>query len=243
MDSGHYFAQHGPLGFGNMRQCLGRSAILGTADLPTVPAAPEGTEAGLVFASAMAPKEVFGRPAGDSLAACCACTTSVEYLNQAARDAPPRVIGTLQWGTDGTQGAVQFDWLHGTVVQAVASGFKVSARLLEPYAGAGIAEGVRVRVGAWIGYYPASHCGPRITTSRAIAADTEAIDVPPYACRAQVRASDGTVGELAWLAAPGGQVLSLESVTESDVPGGARVLSVAGLTVGQILTVLWDLSL
>jgi hypothetical protein len=170
-------AARGPLGYENMRRQQGRSFDLGPAQ-----EAPKNA-CRLVFTGST--DKGSQKPIGDSLASTMSLTCSIDTLAGPAA----RVIGKVEWGNDGHATECLFDWVRGTVVQVCGAQATLSAELLPAEVGpqAEIDPTTLVRVGAFVGYYPATKCVPTLTQYAAVpAAGVVEFAIPNNACRVYV---------------------------------------------------------
>ena len=247
------FAAHGPLGYKNYRRNLGRSAVLGTQPFPDGETPRAQETATLIYAGATGETNDPGkakRPLGDSLAYAMSITTSVVQENEVARLAPPRVVGTVKWGNDGHAQECDFDWHHGTVIHVAGASVEVSARLATNLQTGDLPAGLRTRVGAFVGYNPVSRCRPTLTLSQLSLATNDAFfAIPACCCAVEVyRAAAPGTYTLEWRDVAAGAVLGtvIAASPASDPflkPGGAHILRVAGVGVGERITALFELTM
>jgi len=240
---------HGPLGYANANQSLGRSAILGGDS-------PQGTKATLLFASANA-KGASTRAVGDSAASAMCITTTYELLNDVAQASPPRVVGKLQWGTDGHQAECYFDWVNGTTIQVSASSCEVSCELVAVLDSLGneiLDPDASIRVGAFVGYWESGRRAPTFTQQVKLDAPSED-DPSPAAMLAIPRFARGLTlygspaDQTQWAIGPQASLVIAPvdlSGVKSGVnylrPGAAQYLYLEGNTA-PMLTAVWELAL
>lgn len=212
----------------------------------------EGTRAVLLQASANAKGQ--RRAVGDSAASVLTVSCSLDSFNAAALARPPRVIGQIEWGTDGHQCTALFDWTQGAVVQVACASVRVIAELVptmvvDDDVSPDFADEAVVRVGAVVGYMPSSRVPLTLTTQvRIDDAGEGLIRVPAFASALTVVGP--TPLTLLWLA---GDAPTLElgavdvpaNIRTSNlyrVPGPASYLRVTGVA-DQLFNFVWSLAL
>lgn len=241
-----FLALHGPLGYGNIRNNLGRSAKIGIS-APGQPQVREGRQSTLIFAGTSGCSQdpaTAKRSLGDSLAAVSTITCTIDPKNDNARDELPRVIGKLKWGNDGHASEAEFDWHHGTVIRPCGGNFEVSARIAENFAG-DLPEDVLINVGAYIGYYPTPGRQPTLTAIGTDGGNGIEFEVPAFANALTVYSTVSAVVGGTWLSALGGTSIGLFSGPAGftyPLPGYASAVRITGAQ-GGIAQAVWDLSL
>lgn len=219
----------------------------------------EGTRAVVLSASANAKGQ--RRAVGDSAASVLTVSCSLELSNESARARPPRVVGLVEWGTDGHQCSALFDWVQGTVLQVACSSVRVIAELAEtmvvnPEIPIDYPQEAVVRVGAVVGYMPASRV-PLTYTQQLRLEDNGSGDgiglvpVPTFARELRVYGANGAPAQCEWRAGANpnfqlGQVASpgpaLSSQVDYKIPGVASHLFIRR-TVGDLYNLVWSLAL
>lgn len=219
----------------------------------------EGTRAVILQASAntKGPR----RAIGDSAASVLTVSCSLELANDSARARPPRVVGLVEWGTDGHQCAAHFDWVQGTVLQVACSSVRVIAELTEtmvvdPDISIDYPEDAVVRVGAVVGYMPASRVPLTYTQQLRLADNGQGagiglVPVPPFARELRVYGPNQAPGQCEWRCGENpnyqlGQIYSpgpnLSSQVDYLVPGVASHLFIRR-NDGDLYNLVWSLAL
>lgn len=161
----------------------------------------------------------------------------------------PRVIGRIQWGSDGGTHEALFDFIHGTQLSIPSDGIRVDAMIEGNQAGV-----PQVIAGASVGYYPRGGLSPRRTILNPEIVDAQsavAYDIPAFASHVSIgigsvpATQTGAVVTVEFMSAGGGSMTFVTSMSTYEasrpipIPNGATQVQVYNLleeiNVNQLL--------